>query len=181
MERRPRSVSRVRGRGAIARLGEEAARSRSVFGVRGHNRCAEVLSRRPLRPPSPPLEMENPFLGGDLGADLASDLGHSANTATAETKGETRRSKKRSKDGSRLRMRSLFTLSTTAAAPRTCPAAVSDVDTRHTVDTRPRHVLSYSSYARPYRSTISLPSLVSLSSIARSDKALIFLIHSDTV
>ena len=165
----------MRGRGAIARLGEEAARSRSVSGVRGHNRGEDTPS---LRPASPPLEMENPFLGGDLGADLASDLGHSANTAAAETKGETRRSKKRSKDGSRLRMRSLFTLSATAAAPRTCPAAVSDVDTRHTADTRPRHVLSYSSYARPYRSTISLPSLVSMSSIARSDMDLLLTLFS---
>ena len=150
----------MRGRGAIARLGEEAARARSVSGVRGHNRGADTPSRRPLRPPSPPLEMENPFLGGDLGADLATDPGHSANT---ETKGETWRSERRGKDGARLRVRSLFTVSAA------CPAAVSEVDTRHTLDTRPRHVLSCSSYARPYRSTICLPALVCRSSLGRWD------------
>ena len=130
--RRARSVSRSRPRtGAMDRLMDEARRARSVSSARpGEDR--QLVTARPA---SPPLEMENPF-----------------KLLEVETKPEmkqpreslvTRRSKKRSQEP-KMRVRSLFIDN----LDRELPTLMED-----TRDTRPRHVLSYSSYAMPYRST----------------------------
>ena len=128
--RRARSVSRVRA-GAMDRLMDEARRARSVSSVRpGEDR--ELVTARPA---SPPLEMENPFklLDGETKPEIRQ----------AQESLVTRRSKKRSQEP-RTRVRSLFI----DHLDRELPTLMED-----TRDTRPRHVLSYSSYAMPYRST----------------------------
>ena len=133
--RRARSVSRARA-GAMDRLMDEARRARSVSSRRSDG-DTELASARSV---SPPLEMENPFklLDGETKPEIRQ----------AQESLVTRRSKKRSQEA-RTRVRSLFI----DHLDRELPTLMED-----TRDTRPRHVLSYSSYAMPYRSTGCLAS-----------------------
>ena len=130
--RRARSVSRARA-GAMDRLMDEARRARSVSSRRSEGDTD-------ARSASPPLEMENPFklLDGETKPEIRK----------AQESLVTRRSKKRSQEP-RTRVRSLFI----DHLDRELPTLMED-----TRDTRPRHVLSYSSYAMPYRSTGCLAS-----------------------
>ena len=129
--RRARSVSRSRPR-AMDRLMDEARRARSVSSARS----GEAVERAA----SPPLEMENPFKL--LGAETEPEIKQTRESLV------TRRSKKRSQEPG-MRVRSLFIDN----LDRELPTLMED-----TRDTRPRHVLSYSSYAMPYRSTDCLAS-----------------------
>ena len=133
--RRARSVSRARA-GAMDRLMDEARRARSVSSRRSEG-DRELINARAA---SPPLEMENPFklLDGETKPEIRQ----------AQESLVTRRSKKRSQEP-RTRVRSLFI----DHLDRELPTLMED-----TRDTRPRHVLSYSSYAMPYRSTGCLAS-----------------------
>ena len=136
--RRARSVSRPRA-GAMDRLLEEARRARSVSSRRS-GKEKEAMS---VRAASPPLEMENPFKM--LDTETEPEIKQTQESSV------TRRSKKRSSE-TKLRVRSLFVDN----FDRDLPSL--EEDTRDTCDTRPRHVLSYSSYAMPYRSTGCLAS-----------------------
>ena len=128
-------MSRARA-GAMDRLMDEARRARSVSSRRSDG-DTELASARSA---SPPLEMENPFklLNGETKPEIRQ----------AQESLVTRRSKKRSQEA-RTRVRSLFI----DHLDRELPTLMED-----TRDTRPRHVLSYSSYAMPYRSTGCLAS-----------------------
>ena len=135
--RRARSVSRSRARaGAMDRLMDEARRARSVSSARS----GEIRQPAAERAASPPLEMENPFKL--LGAETEPEIKQTRESLV------TRRSKRRSQEP-QMRVRSLFIDN----LDRELPTLMED-----TRDTRPRHVLSYSSYAMPYRSTGCLAS-----------------------
>ena len=156
--RRARSVSRARA-GAMERLMDEARRARSVSSQRSGGGDRELAGDRAA---SPPLEMENPF-------KLLKTETEPGIKQTQEAT-VTRRNKKRSQEP-KMRVRSLFIDN----LDRELPTLIED-----TRDTRPRHVLSYSSYAMPYRSTgclasasmvEGLQSLGSEASLGREEKA----------
>ena len=128
-DRRARSVSR--NRGAMQRLMEESRRTRSVSSL-----------RQDQRPESPPIENDNPFKTVEIQKPYKD----------FENLSVTRRSKKKSKD-SKPRVRSLFIDNLDREFP-----IIEEVES-DTNGCKPRHVLSYSSYAMPYRSCGTLASL----------------------
>lgn len=126
--RRARSVSRRRG--AVHSLMEEetARRARSV-------------SSLVTRPDSPPIEKENPFITEDGGGGSESDYQDVIRRPRQFIPRQSRTSRE-------LKVRSLFLESD----EKENLFKVAEVES----GARPRHVLSYSSYAMPYRSCETL-------------------------
>ena len=112
-------------------LMEESRRTRSVSSL-----------RQDQRPESPPVENENPFKTVEIQKPYKA----------FENLSVSRRSKKKSKD-SKPRVRSLFIDNLDREFP-----IIEEVES-DTNGCKPRHVLSYSSYAMPYRSCGTLNSL----------------------
>ena len=127
--RRARSVSRRRG--AVHSLMEEetARRARSV-------------SSLVTRPDSPPIEKENPFITEDGGGGSESDY---QDVISRRPRQFIPRQSRTSRE---LKVRSLFLESD----EKENLFKVAEVES----GARPRHVLSYSSYAMPYRSCETL-------------------------
>ena len=132
-ERRARSVGRYQN-GAMQRLFEESRRTRSVSRHRGSTIPEEETVSVSTIPDS-----ENPFK--NIEDDDPVTFQETKNVPTLP-----RRSKKRSNE-SKIRVRSLFIDNLDRAPIKDIPA-----------DIKPRHVLSHSSYARPYNSSLSLAS-----------------------
>ena len=118
--------------GAVLSLMTEGRRSRSASGP----------SIRASRPPSPPIEQENPFIGMEVPA--SSNVVHRRQTGRQVLKG--RREKV---------VQSMYSSATCPPSPVASPHPAR----------RPRSMLASSSYARPYKPS-TLPSTPSLLSVA---------------